>query len=79
MIARPDREAGFVKLIQTSDRRVSHVERRRCPDRRATGEASGTDAQRLQILRELLDEAHARIRLLERAIEGLRKFLRKRR
>ena len=69
----------FVKLIQTSDRRVNHVERRRCPDRRAGGEASRTDAERVQMLRELLDEAHARIRMLERAIESLRKFLRKRR
>ena len=68
-----------MKLIQTSDRRVNHGERRRCPDRRGAADASGTDAERVQMLRELLDEAHARIRLLERAIENLRKFLRKRR
>jgi hypothetical protein len=47
------------------------------PERRHTvreprrGESNGRE----EILRELLDEAHARIRALERAIEGLRLFV----
>lgn len=62
-----------------ADRRHAH-DRRQCSDRRQHGErqrraAPAVTADDAQTLNELLKEAHARIRKLERVIESLTRAL----
>jgi hypothetical protein len=67
-----------MELIRVKDRRINRVERRRHPDRRHTVQTVGDAPDTAGTLRELLDDAHARIRMLERTIEILKRFLWKR-
>jgi hypothetical protein len=55
--------------LRTQDRRRSHIDRRQHRDRRT--HARPDSAEELQVLRELLGEAHARIRELEQALARL--------
>ena len=54
------------------DRRVAETDRRRHADRRGSLAQEAHIPGSAGILRELLDEAHARIRVLERAVQTLR-------
>jgi hypothetical protein len=58
--------------IQTQNRRKGEGDRRQVLDRRAGSATSAKMIDSLATLRELLNEARDRIRLLEKAIEGLR-------
>ena len=60
------------EVVQTQNRRQSEGDRRRNLDRRAGPAASGKVIESLESLRELLDEAHDRIRSLEKVVESLR-------
>ncbi len=60
-----------LQLVRDSNRRVGRQDRRQCPDRRASVRISNpTDTE--ATLRELLREAHERIRMLEHAVEVLK-------
>jgi hypothetical protein len=53
------------------DRRLSGIDRRRHRDRRAHALPLLDVAEENRILRELLGEAHARVRVLQQALERL--------
>jgi hypothetical protein len=57
--------------FQRPNRRTSPADRRQREDRRAHAVLSQPAADENQILRELLGEAHARIRELEQAVARL--------
>ena len=57
--------------FQISNRRTSPIDRRQRPDRRTHVLPNLQAAEQNQVLHDLLREAHARIRLLEQAIERL--------
>lgn len=57
------------RVIKTADRRANPSDRRRPVDRRRTAGLTSRRATTVKMLRELLDEAHQRIRTLERAIK----------
>ena len=61
-----------LELVQTQNRRASNVDRRYCMDRRRCVAREANPVDSLETLRELLDDAHARIRMLQRAVEALR-------
>ena len=56
------------RVIKTADRRASQSDRRRPLDRRSTPGVPYRKAMTVKMLRELLDDAHARIRSLERTL-----------
>lgn len=64
-----------LELIQTPNRRKHPRDRRECVDRRGQLDAGQQSAEAEVTLRELLRDAHARIRLLERTVEALRDAL----
>jgi hypothetical protein len=57
--------------FRSSNRRTSPADRRQREDRRAHGMLNQSGAEENAILRDLLGEAHARIRELEQAIARL--------
>jgi hypothetical protein len=57
--------------LRAPDRRRSHVDRRQHRDRRAHVLLGLDAAEENRVLRELLGEAHARIRVLQQALERL--------
>jgi hypothetical protein len=61
-----------LELIESSNRRSERMNRRQCADRRRHSVAETNSVESVQTLRMLLDESHARIRALERAIENLK-------
>ena len=64
-----------IQPLESPNRRVGHGDRRQCPDRR-THASPEIDARAERVLlRELLEEAHARIRMLEQAVERLIKAI----
>ena len=56
------------RIIKSADRRADRSDRRRPADRRSISGIATRKAMTMRMLRELLDEAHARIRGLERAL-----------
>ena len=62
-----------LELVQTPNRRMSNVDRRYCMDRRRCLAREANTIDSVETLRELLDDAHARIRMLQRAVDTLRK------
>ena len=56
---------------RSSERPEAHSSRHKPPGKDARHSRSQADADREQLLRALLDEAHNRIRMLERTIEQL--------
>lgn len=63
-----------LELIQTPNRRKHQRDRRERADRRGQYPGQGS-AEAEVTLRELLREAHARIRVLERTVETLKDAL----
>lgn len=61
-----------LELVQTQNRRTSNVDRRYCMDRRRCVGKEANPVDSVETMRELLDDAHARIRMLQRAVEALR-------
>jgi hypothetical protein len=61
--------------LHAPDRRLGGVERRQLRERRAHAVPGLDIAEENKILRELLGEAHERIRLLEQALEQLRRTI----
>ena len=55
----------------SSERRAAHSSRHKSPRKTARHSSARADVGREQLLRALLDEAHERIRMLERAAEQL--------
>lgn len=64
-----------LELIQTPNRRMGRTDRRQCTDRRRHSVPSTATAETVATLRALLDEAHARIRTLEHAVEALKQAI----
>ncbi len=62
-----------LELIETPNRRATRVDRRQCSDRRRYAALPTSTYHTTETLRELLDQAHARIRALERAVGTLTK------
>jgi hypothetical protein len=56
------------RIIKTTDRRGNRSDRRRPADRRSIPGIATRKAMTVRTLRELLDEAHGRIRNLEREL-----------
>jgi hypothetical protein len=61
------------KLMQAANRRMAGKDRRVRFERRGRSTSGANTIYSVVTLRELLDEAHARIRLLEYEIEKLKK------
>jgi len=61
-----------LELIQTPNRRMDRLDRRRCVERRRHLVPATKPVDTVETLRVLLDDSHARIRVLERAIETLK-------
>ena len=64
-----------LELIQTPNRRMDRTDRRQCADRRRHAAPTTVTAETVATLRALLDEAHARIRTLEQAVETLKQAI----
>jgi hypothetical protein len=64
-----------LELIQTHNRRTNRADRRQCSDRRRHPMPDSRTIGTMETLRALLDEAHERIRTLERAIEALKQAI----
>lgn len=64
-----------LELIQTPNRRMDRPDRRQCADRRRHAVPTTATAETVATLRALLDEAHARIRGLERAVEAMKQAI----
>jgi hypothetical protein len=60
------------KIIQAANRRAASVDRRVRIERRGRSALGANTIYSVETLRELLDEAHARIRLLEMEMEKLK-------
>jgi hypothetical protein len=60
------------KVIQAANRRATKVDRRVRIERRGRSASGVNTIYSVETLRELLDEAHARIRLLELEMEKLK-------
>lgn len=60
------------EVVQTQNRRQGEGDRRRILDRRADSADSAKMIDSLETLRQLLNEAHDRIRSLEKVVESLR-------
>jgi hypothetical protein len=63
------------EVIQTPNRRMGRMDRRQCVNRRRYPGPATNSADAIINLRAMLDEAHARIRMLERAVETLKKTI----
>ena len=63
-----------LEVIQTPNRRLGHADRRQCTDRRRHARLPAGD-ETVRTLRELLDQAHVRIRSLERTLETLKQAI----
>ena len=63
------------EVIQTPNRRMGGTDRRQCVNRRRYPVPATNSADAIMNLRAMLDEAHARIRMLERAVETLKKTI----
>jgi len=61
-----------LELIQTPNRRTDRLDRRKCVERRIHLVPATNPVDTVETLRVLLDESHARIRVLERAVETLK-------
>jgi hypothetical protein len=61
-----------LELIQTPNRRMDRLDRRQCVERRRHLVPATNTVDTVETLRVLLDESHARIRALERAVETLK-------
>lgn len=61
-----------LELIQTANRRLGRMDRRRCEERRRHPVPATNTVETIETLRVLLDESHARIRALEQAVETLK-------
>ncbi len=64
-----------LQTFQTENRRSNRQDRRQCQDRRSHPLPVEDAVDENELLRELLGEAHARIRVLEHAIEKLTKVI----
>lgn len=64
-----------LEVIQTPNRRMERPDRRQCTDRRRHAAPTTATAETVAVLRALLDEAHSRIRTLERAVEELKQAI----
>jgi hypothetical protein len=60
------------EVVQSQNRRKGEGDRRRILDRRGGLATSSSMIDSLESLRKLLNEAHNRIRLLEKAVESLK-------
>lgn len=64
-----------LELIQVPNRRMHQRDRRECVDRRGQKMLGQDAAEAEATLRELLFDAHAKIRTLERTVETLKEAI----